>query len=245
MVSTFSDCQISAIKSILGREGIYINADKSALSALIQACRRRNDEVCIRLPTHRKLLQVIVDKIRSHFMYSGQIYLAKLYRAIALTGYYGLLRIGELTSGTHPILACDTHLGVNRDKIKLVLRSSETHGKGNNPQITTEDEAEFDRIFNRYIVHTKHWSPISTSVAIPETVEDRYLFSVTNHQWHPSTLRVLKGAIHQIGLESQYYDTHSLRIGRCCDLFRSGMPVQDIKQVGRWVSSAIYKYLKE
>ena len=47
-------------------------------------------------------------------IFAGQEYLARLYKAITITGYYGLLRIGEMMTGTHPILACDVHEAVNR-----------------------------------------------------------------------------------------------------------------------------------
>ena len=53
------------------------------------------------------------------------------------TGYYGLLRIGELTAGTHSILACNVLTAKNKNKIQLVLKTSKTHAEANYPQKVT------------------------------------------------------------------------------------------------------------
>ena len=58
-----------------------------------------------------------------------------LYRAIFLTAYYGLFRIGELTDSAHAVKAEDVHVGVNKDKPMFVLHTSKTHNRGSKPQI--------------------------------------------------------------------------------------------------------------
>ena len=40
-------------------------------------------------------------------MFAEQPFLSALYRALFVSAYYGLLRVGELTAGNHPILATD------------------------------------------------------------------------------------------------------------------------------------------
>ena len=45
-------------------------------------------------------------------------------------------------------------------------------------------------------------------------------------------------------LDYKNYDTHSLQIGRATDLFKMGVPVEDIKKAGRWVSNSVFKYLR-
>ena len=117
------------------------------MSALIQACKLRNDQLFIRFPIQRSLVHMILDKIDDCYLGRGQRYLARIYKTIILTGYYGLLRTGELTSGTHPVLACDTHIVKNKMKIQLLLRSSETHSTFDNPQrvtITTSSKCTSD-----------------------------------------------------------------------------------------------------
>ena len=49
--------------------------------------------------------------------------------------HYGLLQIGEVTLGSHPILARDVNIGVNKRKFLIILRTSKTHWKNMKPQM--------------------------------------------------------------------------------------------------------------
>ena len=51
--------------------------------------------------------------------------------------YFGLLRVLEVADGygSYPILAKDVHIGRNKKKMLLILCSSKTHGKHNDPQL--------------------------------------------------------------------------------------------------------------
>ena len=64
----------------------------------------------------------------------NHVYLAHLYTTILITMFYGMFRIGELTLGSHPVLANDVHIGMNKEKMLFVLHTSKTHGKGSKPQ---------------------------------------------------------------------------------------------------------------
>ena len=93
---------ISAVRNILLKDGVELyNSFK--LRCLVKACKVKNDVLDVRLPIQRNLMEMIQDKIQVYFGCRGQIYLAHLYRAIISTGYYGMLRVGELTSGAHPM----------------------------------------------------------------------------------------------------------------------------------------------
>ena len=70
---------------------------------------------------------MLLNAANKHFLGKGQLYLALLYQAILLTAYFGMLRISEVTKGTHPILARDVQIGVNK-KFLFILRTSKTHG---------------------------------------------------------------------------------------------------------------------
>ena len=43
--------------------------------------------------------------------------------------------MGEITAGTHPVLAKDVHIAENKDKVLFVLHTSKTHGKRDKPQM--------------------------------------------------------------------------------------------------------------
>ena len=58
-----------------------------------------------------------------------------MYQALFTTMYFGLFRIGEVTHSPHVLKAMDVHCAVNKLKMKFILHSSKTHGKGDKPQI--------------------------------------------------------------------------------------------------------------
>ena len=57
-----------------------------------------------------------------------------------------------------------------------------------------------------------------------------------------STLRL---ALKSLGLDPMMYNTHSLRSGRSCDMFRAKASIAEIKEKGRWKSSTVYRYLQQ
>ena len=65
------------------------------------------------------ILAKILPKIDT--LFSNQPYLISLYKTLLLTAYFGLFRVGELTSGDHPVLAKDVSIGTNKDKILFCL----------------------------------------------------------------------------------------------------------------------------
>ena len=134
--STTINSYISAIKSVLRDIDIIIQEDCYLLSALTRACRLKNDVLQTRLPIKKGMLRILLKEIANYFLSceSNQVYLANLYMTIFATAYYGMFRISELTSGTHPVRACDVHLAVNKKKFLFVLLTSKTHGKGNKLQ---------------------------------------------------------------------------------------------------------------
>ena len=123
---------VCAIKSILANDGYDWNDSRAAVRTLARACKIKNDTVHTRLPIHSSLLEVLLFELDRAF--STQVYLRLMYQAMLAIGYYGLLRIGELTLSQHTIKAKDIHVGQNKDKIMIVLYSSKTHDEGSIPQ---------------------------------------------------------------------------------------------------------------
>ena len=54
----------------------------------------------------------------------------------------------------------------------------------------------------------------------------------------------LSRAIRAINLNEKVFQSHSFRIGRCCDLLQAGYTIEEIKRLGRWKSNAVFHYLK-
>ena len=128
---------IAAIKSVLREDEIEISEDKYLLTSLTRACQYHVDKVQLRLPIRKPILHKLLDQVNKTFLNSDQPqpYLAKLYRAIFVSAYFGLLRVGEIAKGSHPVLAKDVEIGTNKDKIKFTLHTSKTHWKNVEPQV--------------------------------------------------------------------------------------------------------------
>ena len=94
---------LSAIKAVLLSIGVKLKQDQFLLSSLARACKLKNDKINTKLPIQKSLLQVIIRRTKQHFGDIGQIYLQSLYCALFSTAYFGLFRVGELSSGSRPV----------------------------------------------------------------------------------------------------------------------------------------------
>ena len=123
---------LSAIKRNLIDDKYKWDDSKVLITSLTRACKLNNDTVYTRLPIQCGFLELILFELERIF--NDQWYLQLLYQAIYLLGYYGMMRVGELTEGVHVVKACNVHLGVNKNKLLVVLYTSKTHGEADGPQ---------------------------------------------------------------------------------------------------------------
>ena len=164
MQSSTVKSYVSAIKKILIKDGYEWNNTKVLLSSLTCACRLVHDHVKMRLGISIGLLEVILFEIQRFFRSknNNQPYLELLYQTIFILGYYGLMRVGELTFSEHVIKATNVHLAMNKQSILIVLYSSKTHSKANRPQkikITTGHqnlENKYKRNFCPFMLMNKY-----------------------------------------------------------------------------------------
>ena len=118
---------VSAIKSVLKDDGYLIDHNKLLLGSLTCACRMVNDTVKMRLPIRSGLLELLLFELKR--LFNTQMYLQILYQAMFLLGYYGLLRIGELTLSPHTIRACNVHIGQKKCCSFCILQKLMTAAK--------------------------------------------------------------------------------------------------------------------
>ena len=252
---------ISGIKSVLTTDGYEWDDGKMLLNTLTRSCKAKNDRVKTRLPIQRGLLEMVLFEIRRR--YSEQPYLEALYIAAYLLAYYGLLRVGEITWGPHTIKAVDIHkarMGTPKRRLCLILHSSKTHDKSMPPQkikihgcesieITHEQSQESFTIRDKRKQHfcPVEWTQKFIEMRDPIISEDENLFVFRdNSQLEAKHLRnLLREILSGFDLDPSLYDTHSFRIGRATDLFKSGVDIEKIKHLGRWKSNAVYKYLRD
>ena len=123
---------------------IEIDEDTYLLGSLTKACRVHNDHFTQRLPIQKGMLGVLIKNTDMWFQAKGQPFLSVLYRTLFSTAYFGLFRVGELTTGEHPVKVTDVKIGENKNKFLFILRSSKTHNKDVKPQrVTISSTAPF------------------------------------------------------------------------------------------------------
>ena len=222
-----------------------------SLNVLTRACKLVNDTVKTCLPIQIGLLELMLFELEC--IYDGnkkqQPFLEMMYKAIFSLAYYGLMRIGELTSGAHPILAKDLHIGQNKDKILILLYSSKTHGKESRPQeikITAVRTGSKTRGGK-----TRHFCPfkllrqyIAMRGSYNNDNEPLFVFADGSPVEPKHVRKVMKQCIKQLGLDSNLYNCSSWRSGRASDLQFFGYSVPFIMRAGRWKSPAIFRYLR-
>ena len=234
---------ISAIKNILADDGIKLSTDKFLLTAITKACKLRNDQVRTRLPIQKGLLNIILKYVKNFYEDSGQLYLASLYQALFASAYYGLLRVGELTTGTHPIRARDIQIAENKQKILFILRSSKTHGKYAKPQfikITSQPVGNKKTIFCPYEMLVNY---IKIRPKYLNQDEAFFVFRDRSPVRPNNMLSILREILKLAGFEASLYTVHSMRHGRSLDLYNFGIQIPTLMKIGRWSSNTVYTYL--
>ena len=232
----------SAVKFILKTDGYQWDDDKLLLNAVTKVCRVVNDKIKTHLPIGKSLMEIILFEVER--FYANQPYLEVLFKTFFILSYYGLFRVGELATGTHPAKACNVHMARNRDKILIILYSSKTHGDESRPQ-----EIEISAVEGREITH---FCPFNLARQYMRMrggyVDDQEPFFIYRDRRPvtPSQVRTLLRRILKIlNLNPVLYDTHSWRIGHASDLFKSNnCSVSFIRQKGHWKSNTVFKYLR-
>ena len=194
------------------------------LTTLVRACKLQNGCVRTRLPVGKSLLEILLFKL--YRCYDGrQTYLRIMYQTIFSLAYYGLLRVGELTQGTHTVRAKNIHIGENKDKIMLVLYSSKTHGREPKPQKVTIQAAPRLDTAQKYSACNRHFCPfaltrtyLSLRGGYDTDLEQFFVFRDCSPVKPTHVRKILKETLSAIGLESFLYGFHSFRIGRASDM---------------------------
>ena len=238
---------VSAIKRMLIDDKYKWKDENLALSSLTRACKLKNDILKVRLPIHCGFLEMILYEIHRIFNKKCQPYLCILYQALFALGYYGLMRVGELTQSPHVIKAKNVHLAKNKDKLLIILYSSKTHSEANRPQkikITANRDNSFyaHRSFCPFKLLRAY---LLMRGSYRSDREALFIFRDGNPILPEHARKLLRLAIDNLGLECANYDMHSLRIGRTSDLSKFNYSIEEVKRMGRWKSNAIYKYIRQ
>ena len=209
---------VSAIKKLLITEGYKWRDEDVLTSSLTRACKLINDRVNIRLPIHCSLLEILLFEIERIFP-DSQIYLQYLYKSLLLLGYYGMMRVGEITEREHMLRAQNVHLARNKDKLLLILYSSKTHDRSSRPQkikITSNRSEKSGKYVHRnFCPFGVLRTFLSLRGGYRSEYEQFFIFRDGGNVKPVQANSLLKRAIANIGLKDQvdFYSIHSLRIG--------------------------------
>ena len=211
---------ISAIKAVLKMNNIRITEDQFLLASLTKACRLKNDRMKTRLPIQKGMLSIILKQTEIYFLERAQPYLGCLFQTLFSTVYFGLLRVNEMTKNAHPILAKDVHIGANKKKFLLVLRTSKTHGLGSAPQIVkiSAKPMDYRRLTQNTVNLLKPPCPYTMLKKYAgwrgpyvNDVEPFFIFRDRSPVSAQQVSSYLKLMIHKCGFDDKLYGTHSLR----------------------------------
>ena len=243
---------LSAIKAVLQDQGIVLDIDAYLLNSLTRACHLKNDQIRHQLPMQKSMLSVLLQRLGKTFV--TQPYLLVLFRALLSTTYFGLFRISELTytTSSHNVKARDVHIANNKKKILFILRSLKTHGPWMKPQkikITTspatqsnQQQLQPGRTMKDSVLYFCPYRLLRNYLAVRGGYlhEAEPFFIYSDHSPVPAShfRKCLKQVIADAGFNNSLYGSHSLRSGR------AGASVETIKQIGRWKSNAVFRYLK-
>ena len=235
----------SAIKHILKTDGYPWSNDKIMLVTLTRSCKLLNDSVKVRLPISYRLLDAILFEIERCYG-DNQPYLEIMYKAAFSLAYYGLMRVGELTSGSHPVQARDVHMAHSKDSILLLLRTSKTHGKRNKPQRIKICTLNLPKLHKKFFCPFRIVSQYITNRGNYMEDEEPFLVFSDRTPVTPNHFRcTLRCQLQKLDLDPTLYDTHSFRIGQTSDMYNKfHYTIDQIHKAGRWKSSAIFKYIK-
>ena len=244
---------ISAICSVLKKDGETLNEDIFLLNSLTRACKYKNDKIQQRFPIRKGLLSLILQEL--DHIFQKQPYLHIMYRALFITTYFGLFHVGELKESSHVVKVRDVHVGRNKKKMMFVLHTSKTHWTDVKPQIIKIHSVDFDITGKRVRATLRSRLPsFCPFTALQKYVNVRKSRKTDNEQFFVFRdlspvkpvhfRRVLKQALSLLHLDSSLYNMHSFRIGRSCDLYNLGVSIEMIRKIASWHSTVIYDYLR-
>lgn len=179
-------------------------------------------------------------------IFETQPYLSKLYRCMMVMGFSGMLRVGEMASGDHPVLVRDIHFNHRLKKVQVILRTSKTHGLGDQPQYVkfSSDDSRVYLYNRKFCPYQIVWEFMQARGPKLHDGDPFFVFG-DNTLVKPYQMQaVLKRALSKFHLDPSDFGTHSLRIGYATTLDHRHVSLDVIRRKGRWRgTNIVYRYI--
>ena len=212
--------------------------DLFVIRKLLECCRR----ICRRSDIRAPITETVLKSICLSLPFvCTSLYEAKLFKAAYFLAFFGLLRVGELVHTStilrnRPLSASDVKIEGVAIALLITIRYSKTNPYGK--PITLRIPASTNR-------------NLCCVTAVSDYIKfrpERAIHFLCHADSLPLTRSqfggVLSKAISYAGLPIQKFKSHSFRIGRATTLASQGIPVDIIKQLGRWKSNAVDNYIR-
>ncbi len=245
-LSEFSPSTISAHVSAIAfahkANGWKDPSENFIIKKLLEGCRRDNPRVDSRLPITSDILKQLVAVLpavcKSQYEYV-------LFKAAFTLAFFGFLRVGEFTCSskkapTERVLSIHDVSFQGRELVKTVMQIRIRYSKTDQRGLTSYlkiDSANDLRICP--VNAMREFLKIRPNNQGPLFIHFD-ADPVTSYQFN----HVLKCGISTIGLPPVKYSAHSFRIGAATMAAQNGFSEDEIKQMGRWKSSAVQIYVR-
>ncbi len=230
---------IAGIRSRLQLDGVVLHENEYAMKQMHRAAKKR-DVQRIRKPVSFTLLSQALDRLQ--FVIDDK-YELQLFKAIFVTAYYGMFRIGELVESEHAIKLRNV-LGDDDRTVHLIQHSSKVMKPGQIPLVVEIKPRGTKycpcKLLNLFTVERarigRRLTPNPSQFFVHENGS-----SVTKCQ----VLRMLRKVLQVVpDCTETDFGTHSFRSGRATDLWVRGHSEDKIKKEGKWCSKTFKKYIK-
>lgn len=234
--SSSTACNYISAISFKCKTQFFVDPTKAYIvSKLLEGFRRTQPTSDQRRPITTEILNKIIPSLQT---ICNSKYEACLFAAACSLAFYALLRVGEfsLTKGnTTASLLAITDINISQNMLEITVRSSKTD--------------QYAKGCTRTILATQGVScPVKR---IQEFLEIRPAIPgplFCHFSGRPLTsfqfASVLNKAIRSIGLNPDYYKTHSFRIGGASCAAAIGESSENIKHAGRWNSNCYKSYIR-
>ncbi|XP_076075986.1 uncharacterized protein LOC143046807 [Mytilus galloprovincialis] len=193
---------------------------------------KRND---IRAPI---TVQLLSDMISCLDKVCKNKYEAFLFSAVFSVAFFGLLRVGEITTSSVIIGSNLTifDILVRRKVLELRVRWSKTDQKGKSVTLLIAENGKNYcpvRLINEYLKVRPTCNNTDLFIHYIGMPLTRYQFS-----------SILEKALHFLHISKGHFRSHSFRIGGATELARQGVSEEVIMRLGRWKSHAYSRYIR-